>query len=44
MPGGITGHHVPRGYKYRDLALRVEGVQGTWPSGLREPKGSGPPG
>jgi hypothetical protein len=26
MPGGITGYPVPGGYKYRNLALQVEGV------------------
>jgi hypothetical protein len=26
MPGGITGHPVPGGYKYVDLALQVGGI------------------
>jgi hypothetical protein len=26
VPGGITGPHVPGGYKYGDLALQVGGV------------------
>jgi hypothetical protein len=26
VPGGITGHPVPGGYKYRELALQVGGV------------------